>query len=63
LNLSAQNVLRKSQWIQRTKQDNVTTNWSIDGNSQNNGIPYVQFWNSKKKEVKEADLNDEQNRL
>jgi hypothetical protein len=27
MNLSAQNVLRKSQWIQSTQQDNVTTNW------------------------------------
>jgi hypothetical protein len=27
MNLSAQNVLRKNQWIQSTQQDNVTTNW------------------------------------
>ncbi|MFV8357837.1 outer membrane beta-barrel family protein [Flavobacterium sp. XS1P32] len=64
LNLSAQNVLRKSQWIQSTKQDNVTTNWVNRWETRKITVSVTyNFGTAKKKEVKEADLNEEQNRL
>lgn len=64
VNLSAQNVLRKSQWIQSTKQDNVTTNWVNRWETRKITLSLTyNFGTAKKKEVKEADLNDEQNRL
>lgn len=64
LNFSAQNVLRKSQWIQTTKQDNVTTNWTNRWETRKFTLSLTYaFGSAKKKEVKEADLNDEQNRL
>ncbi|MBP4142924.1 TonB-dependent receptor [Flavobacterium sp. P4023] len=64
LNLSAQNVLKKSQWIQTTKQDNVTTNWVNRWETRKVTVSLTySFGSAKKKEVKEADLNDEQNRL
>lgn len=64
LNLSAQNVLKKSQWIQNTQQDNVTTNWINRWETRKITLSATyNFGNAKKKEVKDADLNDEQNRL
>jgi outer membrane receptor protein involved in Fe transport len=64
INLSAQNVLRKSQWIQSTKQDNVTTNWVNRWETRKITLSVTyNFGKAKKKEVKEADLNEEQNRL
>ena len=64
VNLSAQNVLRKSQWIQSTKQDNVTTNWVNRWETRKITLALTyNFGTAKKKEVKDADLNEEQNRL
>jgi hypothetical protein len=64
LNLSAQNVLKKSQWIQTTKQDNITTNWVNRWETRKITLSITyNFGTAKKKEVKDADLNDEQNRL
>ncbi|WP_339658048.1 outer membrane beta-barrel family protein [Flavobacterium frigidarium] len=64
MNLSAQNVLRKSQWIQSTQQDNVTTNWVNRWETRKITLSLTyNFGTAKKKEVKDADLNDEQNRL
>lgn len=64
LNLSAQNVLRKSQWIQTTKQDNITTNWVNRWETRKITLSITyNFGTAKKKEVKDADLNDEQNRI
>jgi hypothetical protein len=51
----------KSQWIQSTQQDNVTTNWVWQGKNKLS-LTY-NFGTAKRKEVKEADLNEEQNRL
>ena len=64
MNLSAQNVLKKSQWIQSTQQDNVTTNWvnRWETRKVTLSLTYT-FGTAKKKEVKDADLNEEQNRL
>lgn len=64
MNLSAQNVLRKSQWIQSTQQDNVTTNWVNRWETRKITLSVTyNFGTAKKKEVKDADLNEEQNRL
>jgi hypothetical protein len=64
MNLSAQNVLKKSQWIQSTKQDNVTTNWVNRWETRKITLSLTyNFGTAKKKEVKDADLNEEQNRL
>ena len=64
MNLSTQNVLRKSQWIQSTQQDNVTTNWVNRWETRKITLSLTyNFGTAKKKEVKEADLNEEQNRL
>jgi outer membrane receptor protein involved in Fe transport len=64
LNFSAQNVMRKSQWIQKIQQDNVTTNWVNRWETRKFTVSITyNFGTAKKKEVKEADLNDEQNRL
>ncbi|MGB3775360.1 MAG: outer membrane beta-barrel family protein [Leeuwenhoekiella sp.] len=64
LSLNAQNVLKKSQWIQNIQQDNVTTHWVNRWETRKFtfAITY-NFGNAKKKEVKDANLNDEQNRL
>ena len=62
--LSAQNVLKKSQWIQNTQQDNVTTNWTNRWETRKITLSVTyNFGSAKKKEVKDADLSDEQNRL
>lgn len=64
MNLSAQNVLKKSQWIQSTQQDNVTTNWVNRWETRKVTLSLTyNFGTAKKKEVKDADLNEEQNRL
>jgi outer membrane receptor protein involved in Fe transport len=64
MNLSAQNVLKKSQWIQSTQQDNVTTNWINRWETRKITLSITyNFGTAKKKEVKDADLNEEQNRL
>lgn len=64
LSLSAQNVLKKSQWIQNTQQDNVTTNWVNRWETRKFTLSATyNFGNGKKKEVKAADLGDEQGRL
>jgi outer membrane receptor protein involved in Fe transport len=64
MNLSAQNVLRKSQWIQSTQQDNVTTNWVNRWETRKITLSLTyNFGTAKKKEVKDADLTEEQNRL
>ncbi len=64
LNFSAQNILKKSQWIQTTEQDNVTTNWTNRWETRKFTLSLTyNFGTAKKKEVKEADLNDEQNRM
>jgi outer membrane receptor protein involved in Fe transport len=64
MNLSAQNVLKKSQWIQSTQQDNVTTNWINRWETRKITLSLTyNFGTAKKKEVKDADLNEEQNRL
>ena len=64
LNLSAQNVLKKSQWIQTTKQDNVNTKWVNRWETRKITLSVTyNFGIAKKKEIKDADLNDEQNRL
>ncbi|MFC6268918.1 outer membrane beta-barrel family protein [Frigoriflavimonas asaccharolytica] len=64
LSLSAQNVLKKSQWIQETQQDNVTTNWTNRWETRKFTLAATyNFGNAKKKEVKDGDLSDEQNRL
>lgn len=64
LSLSAQNVLKKSQWIQNTRQDNVTTNWVNRWETRKFTLSATyNFGNGKKKEVKAADLGDEQGRL
>ncbi|MEZ7516430.1 outer membrane beta-barrel protein [Flavobacterium frigidarium] len=64
MNLSAQNVLRKSQWIQSTQQDNVTTNWVNRWETRKVTLSLTyNFGTAKKKEVKDADLDEEQNRL
>ena len=64
LNLSAQNVLKKSQWIQNTQQGNVTTNWTNRWETRKFTLSATyNFGNGKKKEVKAADLGDEQGRL
>lgn len=64
MNLSAQNVLKKSQWIQSTKQDNVTTNWVNRWETRKITLSLTyNFGTAKKKEVKDADLTEEQNRL
>ncbi len=64
LNLSAQNILKKSQWRQTTIQDNVTTNWVNRWETRKFTISAVySFGSGKKKEVKDADLDAEQNRL
>ncbi|WP_369753012.1 outer membrane beta-barrel protein [Flavobacterium sp. WC2409] len=64
MNLSVQNVLRKSQWIQSTQQDNVTTNWLNRWETRKITLSLTyNFGTAKKKEVKDADLNEEQNRL
>ena len=64
LNVSAQNVLKKSQWIQTTQQDNVNTHWVNRWETRKITVSLTyNFGNGKKKEVKEADLDAEQNRL
>ena len=64
MNLSAQNVLKKSQWIQSTQQENVTTNWINRWETRKITLSLTyNFGTAKKKEVKDADLNEEQNRL
>lgn len=64
LNVSAQNVLKKSQWIQTTQQDNVNTHWTNRWETRKITISLTyNFGSGKKKEVKEADLDAEQNRL
>ena len=64
MSLSAQNVLKKSQWIQNTQQDNVTTNWVNRWETKKFTLSATyNFGNGKKKEVKAADLDDEQGRL
>lgn len=64
INLSAQNVLKKSQWIQNTQQDNVTNNWVNRWETRKFTLTVTyNFGSGKKKEVKEADLKDEQNRF
>ncbi|WP_452225009.1 TonB-dependent receptor domain-containing protein [Lacinutrix chionoecetis] len=64
VNLSAQNVLKKSQWRQITTQDNVTTNWRNRWETRrfNLSLTY-NFGSGKKKEVKSTDLSKEQRRL
>lgn len=64
LNLSAQNILKKSQWRQTMTQDNVTTNWVNRWETRKITLSAVySFGSAKKKEVKEADLEEEENRL
>ena len=64
MSLSAQNVLKKSQWIQNTQQDNVTTNWVNRWETRKFTLSATyNFGSGKKKEVKAADLGDEQGRL
>lgn len=64
LNLSAQNILKKSQWRQTMTQDDVTTNWLNRWETRKIILPAVySFGSAKKKEVKEADLEEEVNRL
>ncbi len=64
INLSAQNILKKSQWIQTTKQGDVTTNWVNRWETRKFTLSATyNFGAGKKKEVKEADLDAEQSRL
>ena len=64
VSLSAQNVLKQSQWRQNTQQDNVTTNWVNRWETRKFTLSATySFGSAKKKEVKEADLGDEQGRL
>jgi hypothetical protein len=63
MNLSAQNVLRKSQWIQSTQQDNVTTNWVNRWETRKITLSLTYNFGTAKRRSKEADLNEEQNRL
>ena len=64
VSLSAQNVLKQSQWRQNTQQDNVTTNWVNRWETRKFTLSATYtFGSAKKKEVKEADLGDEQGRL
>lgn len=64
LNLSAQNILKKSQWRQTTTQDNVTTSLVNRWETRKITLSAVySFGSAKKKEVKEADLDEEENRL
>lgn len=64
MTISAQNVLKKSQWRQNTEQGIVTTNWTNRWETRKFTLSATyNFGSAKKKEVKEADLGDEQNRL
>ena len=64
VSLSAQNVLKQSQWRQNTQQDNVTTNWTNRWETRKFTLSATYtFGSAKKKEVKDADLGDEQGRL
>jgi LPS sulfotransferase NodH len=63
MNLSAQNVLRKANGY-KVQQDNVTTNWVNRWETRKITLSLTyNFGTAKKKEVKDADLTEEQNRL
>lgn len=64
VNLKADNVLKESQWREITKQDNVTTNWTNQWETRRFTLSLTyNFGTGKKKNVKGADLRDEQRRL
>lgn len=64
LNFSAINVLKRSLYRGITIQDNVKTDWTNRWETRKFTLTVVYNWGQgKKKRVKEADLNDERNRL
>lgn len=64
LNLTAQEVLKKSQWRQITTQDQVKTNWTNQWETRKFTISLTyNFGTGKKKSIKSVNLAKEQNRL
>lgn len=64
VNISAQNVLKESQWRQVTTQNNVTTNWTNQWETRKFTLSLTyNFGSGKKNDVKATDLSKEQNRL